>query len=303
MKASRPTKIITNASEGPVTGWAGFLRRQANNILTVVLVIAAIAMLIRWRLRTAEVAKQTVNNELTTAQAQVARVHDAPYQSRLSGPELLKYLNEHENAASSSIANVLNNSDADARMRGAAYVARGDLYWTLANLPALPGSATQPSLQLGENSSVYLQKASDAYSEVVKNSTYADQHEALAAAHLGLAAIAENRSDWSNAQAELKAVVDDKSALQLLVDRAKQQLDGISKLRNDQFYVAPPEGTPALAQATTVPATSPTTAPDSMPTTATTKMRTTLPATTPTTDPTTTPKPAPATPATTRSVK
>jgi len=289
MKASRPTKVITNSSDAPATGFAGFLRRQANNILTVLLVIAAIVMLIRWRMRTAEAARQTINNELTNAQTQVARVGDAMFQPQASGPELLKYLNEKENAASASISNVLNSPDADARMRGAAYVARGDMYWDLANLPDLPGSATQPSLQLGESRATYLQKASDAYSEVVKNSTYADQHEALAEAHLGLAAIAENRahsdSDWEVAKTELKAVIIDSKALSVLVDRAQAELDNIPKLREEQYYVAPPEGTPTstlarpeepIKHASTQPTTAPTSGPTTMPSTLPAKVPETL---------------------------
>jgi hypothetical protein len=76
---------------------------------------------------------------------------------------------------------------------------------------------------------------------VIKNSTYADQHEELAGAHLGLAAIAENRNDWTTAQTELTIVQNDPNALTVLVDLAKLQLAEIPSLQK-KLYVAPPTG-------------------------------------------------------------
>jgi hypothetical protein len=294
MKASRPSKIITNAAPPEDHGWLGVLRRQANNILTVLLVIAAIAMLIKWRMRTAEAAKMTVNAQLLSAQSRVEQVRDAIFTDFQGDPsadpprkprvpsEELKTLNLLLSEANSAISNVLNSSDADARMRAGAFIARGDLYWYLANLPPLPGSATQPSLQLGEPADIMLQKSSDAYQEVLKNSTYADQHDAIATAHMGLAAIAENKRDWTAARQEFDAVVNDSKAQKVLQTAAKAQIDQLPDLQKSQAYLASAEGTPAAkaqqdaalqsidafkatTQASTAPSTMPSTMPATMP--------------------------------------
>jgi len=242
MKASRKSKVITNATPPEDHGWMGTLRRQANNILTLALVVAAIAMLIRWRMRAAENAKLLINNQLLSAQTQVSQLRYIQF-SNLPPEDMIKEINVRENAANNGISSVLNSSDADVRMRAEALIARGDMYWYVANLPPSPGSSTQPSWRLNDSASALLQKSWDAYEEVLKNSTYADQSESLAIAHLGVAAIAENRADWPAAKTELEAVANDSKAMQVLVTNAKMQLRMLPQLQNKMYLIPPTEGT------------------------------------------------------------
>jgi hypothetical protein len=262
MKASRPTKVITNASAPQSAGWMGILRRQANNILTALLVVAAIAMLIRWRIQSSANAKIAIANELSTAQLQVQQLAGS-LRSTAPAADLQKTINQHQNAANQAISSVLNSSDADGKLRAQALIARGDMYWDLANIPTAQG------VQLSESSSAYLQKAWEAYQEVLKNSTYADQHESLSIAHLGLAAIAENRAasgsnpaDWATAKQEFEAVANDPNALEVLAVAAKNQLAMIPDLQTTKYYLAPvvetPPALPATTQATTQASTMPT---------------------------------------------
>jgi len=91
-----------------------------------------------------------------------------------------------------------------------------------------------------------LQKAWESYQEVIKNSTYADQHEELDGSHLGLAAIAENRGDWATAQKELETVQNDPNALAVLVELAKGQLKQLPAIQK-KMYIAPPTGIAPVA--------------------------------------------------------
>ena len=47
MNAPRRNTVITNASSVQLDGWVGVLRGQLNNILTGILIIAAVAMFVR----------------------------------------------------------------------------------------------------------------------------------------------------------------------------------------------------------------------------------------------------------------
>ena len=62
------------------------------------------------------------------------------------------------------------------------------------------------------------------------DSEFADQHEAIASAHLGLAAIAENRGDWAKAKAELQAVIDHKDDVPAAASVAQQQMTALPGL-------------------------------------------------------------------------
>ena len=47
--------------------------------------------------------------------------------------------------ANNAIGDAIHRSD-DHKMQAESLITRGDLFWTMANLPEIPGSATQPAL-------------------------------------------------------------------------------------------------------------------------------------------------------------
>jgi hypothetical protein len=133
----------------------------------------------------------------------------------------------------------------------------------------MPGSESEPSLRLSESTDTLLNKATDSYQQILRDPAFANEHEQINIAHLGLSAIAENRGDWAAAQKELETVRDDPSAVKVLADAAKVQLEVLDKLKQP-LYVVPPSGV-AITQPTTMPfgpfltpgaATKPTTLPD-----------------------------------------
>jgi hypothetical protein len=202
----------------------------------VLLVIAAIAMFIRWRMRSAEIARLSIANELVSARSQVDQLQQMQL-AFLPPADLIRDIQTIETTANASISNVLNSSDADAHLRARALVLRGDLYWDLANFPPLPGSTTQPSLALSDSSDALLQKAWDSYQEVLKNSTYADQYEQLGSAHLAVAAIDENRGDFAAAQKELETVGNNTKIPAVLASLARDQLQQLPEIQKKMYMV------------------------------------------------------------------
>jgi hypothetical protein len=266
MKPSRPTKAVNLSNVSANTdGWSGFFARHLNTISTVILLILAGVMLVRWRMKVTENAKILIGADLSNAQTLVGKLHSGFLQGQPA--DIIKTIQQTENQASAGLSNVINSTDADERMRAEAFVLRGDMYWYLANLPPLPGSESEPTLRLTESAATLLGKASDSYQQVL--SAFPNQHEQVDTAHLGLAAIAENRGDWELAAKEFNPVINDPNAVDVLAEEAHRQLDLIHLIKQP-VYVVPPSGIAtsqptfgpflppgATSQAATQPTTSP----------------------------------------------
>jgi hypothetical protein len=159
--------------------------------------------------------------------------------------------------ANEAISTVLNTAD-DAKVKADAYIARGDLYWQLANFPELPGAATQPILRAPDSNDEYLKRSFDAYTEVLKNDQYAKQPDAVISAHFGLAAIAENRRDWDEAKHQLQSIINDANTSPALVKQAKNQLEQQLPQMQTPLYVVQATTQPTTqASTTTEPTTQP----------------------------------------------
>ena len=122
-----------------------------------------------------------------------------------------------------------------------------------------------------------LTNASDAYKEVIQK--YPDQPVNVASAHLALAAIAENRSDWTAAEEQYQAVIKDPNAPPNFKDAAAKRSSMLSALRqpvllqlkDSDKLIANPSATQSSTQPipTTVPATAPAKGPATGPATQT----------------------------------
>jgi hypothetical protein len=255
MKPSRPKKSVTLSDvSANAEGWSGFLSRHLNTLSTVILLILAGVMFVRWRMKVAENAKILIATDLSNAQTQVGKLRNGQFPQAGSPADLIKAIQETETQASGGLSNVINSSDADEQMKAEAFVLRGDMYWYLANLPPLPGSDSEPTLRLTESTDTLLGKATDSYQQVI--ATFPNQHEQIDTAHLGLAAIAENRGDWTTAEKELKSVVDDTNAIAVLAQQARFQLLELPTLKQP-VYVVPPSGIATSQPSTTMPTTEP----------------------------------------------
>jgi hypothetical protein len=247
-------KQISEALSKELDGFPGFLRRWGNTILTTALVAVSVVMLVRWRLLSAEQARLELLNSLTNARDCVTSLRPGNLPAT-STPEYLAGLRaDRASRATADSTSVLNTTN-DSSLKAEALITRGDLYWQLANFPELPGAATQPSLRSSESREELLNKAADAYNEVLKSDALVKQHDAMVSAHFGLAAIAENRGEWDTARRELELIVNDTDALPVLVEQAKQQLAGLNEIESP-LYLSP--ATQPASEAMLPPATNPT---------------------------------------------
>ena len=224
--ARRKNKVVALPSDSH-TVW-DLVQKYGNAAATVLLLAAAVYFIVRWRMNSADAARNAMSNELSMARTMVMSLEKSQFER--SSPQMLAATRDQTSAAATAaITNVLNGGG-DAAQRAAALIARGDLNWNLANLPELPGAATQPALRSPEDPSLMLGKAESAYQQVLSDSLFSDQKDALASAHLGLAAIAENRGDWAKAKAQLQAVIDKASDTPVAATLAQQQLTAMPML-------------------------------------------------------------------------
>ena len=243
----------------------GFFAQHGNTILTAVLLVLAAVLAYRWWARSADNARQGVLSQLAAARQTLASQLQPAQLARLSPEQMAQQVKLVQTGVGNEVSDVINKAD-DASVKGRALVVRGDLNWAMANLPEVPGAATQPALRPDLPADQYLSQAADAY-QAVTTLAGADK-ESVASAKLGLAAVAENRHDWPAAQQQLTAVADDKDdAVAVLAQAARLQLLILPVLEKP-MYVAPAEGTPlAVPPAATMPAATMPTMPTSRPAT------------------------------------
>jgi hypothetical protein len=269
MKAERRHELQQNSLARFIENFPVMVRLYADRILLVIVLIMLVIVLVRWRMNAAAERQVTVANDLAVARTSVQQLQ----QMRMIGsPDTLATQRSKMiadiNVAIDSVAS--NTGSADAATQARALLTRGDLYWTLANLPAIPGAATQPSLQLPKPSDEYLSQAADAYQNVLKN--YPNQSDATLAANFGLAAIAENRHKWEEA-VQIYNQIKTSNAEPMYKDLAEARLKLIpeiqqpvllGELQNKPADLSPLMMAPA-SQPSSQPASQPTSAPATLP--------------------------------------
>jgi hypothetical protein len=265
---------ITPRSPAVLRPEGGLLARHGNTILTIALLAAAAALAYRWWARSADTARQAIVAQLEQARQSVDQLHD-PRLIGMPPADLMNQVRVIQATVTGTVSDVITKAE-DPAVKARALVVRGDLNWAIANLPELPGAATQPALRPDPPADDLLRQASEAYSAAIGVSGASPQ--TVAAARLGLAAVAEDHGDWTAAKEQLQAVADatDPTAAALAAT-AKEQLADLPSLEKPS-YLAPPSGVPvttqpATTQATTKPSSQPSTRSTTQPTTAAVRAR------------------------------
>jgi TolA-binding protein len=258
MKAERRHELQENSLSKFIDNIPTMARLYADRILLVVVLILLVIVLIRWRMNAAAEKAVTVTNDLAMARANVQRLAAMP----LAGPpeqlanQRSKTIDE-VNAAIDSIAT--NASSSDAATQARALLTRGDLYWTLANLPDLPGAATQPSLRLARSKDEYLKQAEESYQNVLKN--FPNQADSALAANFGLAAIDENKHNWDDAS-KIYEQIKSSNADQMYKDLADARLKLLPEIKEPvlvgELTTKPSDAAPLVFAPSSQPSTQPT---------------------------------------------
>lgn len=253
MKAERRHELQQNTLARFIDNVPLYFRFHLNKILTGLLVILVIVFLIRYRMSSAQQSRQAADASLRAAREYIDQLAVRTFVTQDVATQRRSFAGQ----AGSAIEAVLRDTDEqdDAQVRAEAMVARGDLNWTLANLPALPGATTQPALELPVNPSEALDRAAQAYREVIQR--YPSQTISAVTAMFGLAAIAENRGNWDAARAEYQAILQKPDVSQAFKTTAAFRLEMLERIRQPLFT-----GT-LTTQPASEPATAPTTTPAS----------------------------------------
>jgi hypothetical protein len=224
MKSERRHELKTNTLANRLEELPNFWRQYGSRLILVVLLVLLVIAIVEIRANNAQKQRLAASEQLTVVRRNILylQIRDNLI-DRVPPEELAAFRGQYIADATNALEVIQQAAGyVDAATNAEALLARGDLYWTEANLVELPGSTTRPSLNLSRAPENLLDDAESAYKKVV--SDYPDQSDAVQAARMGLGAIAENRSHWDEATADYQAIVDDKSAAATFHDQAAARI-------------------------------------------------------------------------------
>jgi len=271
MKTERRHELQDNELAKGLGKLPAFWRVHGTKVLLGVIGIVLVLVLINYRTKTAQ-------RELTTAKASLADVRELLDEARfretqrIAPQDQAQFRNAVATDGASALSAIINQARSGGHdtLLADAQVVRGDLNWALANLPELPGATTRPQLKLEPPAgTTYLQQAEEAYRAVLGQASATTMQKNQA--RFGLAAVAENRRAWDDAQAQYQAVRDDTASIEAYRSLATIRITLLSDLKQDFILATPamitgPSTLPTFSTAPVVTsATQPTTTPVTRP--------------------------------------
>ena len=263
MKAERRHELQTNSLAQFLENLPLYFRFHFGKILLGLLIFILLIVLLRQRMGSGQVAQQQAASALSSVrrlieELQFVDLGGQPADVRATQRKL--YASQAD-AAVDEILSRTGDDPEDAPARADALAARGDLYWIMANLPELPGAATQPALQMPRSSDQYLSDAAEAYNQVLRQ--YAQRTIPALTALFGLANVAENQHQWDVARAHYESILARPETPQLYKEMAQARLQLLPALQEPvftgSFGTPPPPTTLPETAATPASATQPAT--------------------------------------------
>ena len=254
MKAQRRHELQQSDLAKVIKQAPGFWQQSGGRWLLAAIVVLVIVVLIRYRMSSNAQAAASAKDDLAVARNIIEQLRSPQMvQMTLMAPpsDVAMRRRQAFSEASNAIQDATAKSD-DRVIAAEALIARGDLCWTTAMLPEIPGAVTQPTLNLRDPKEL-ISNATEAYQNVLNS--YADVKNSAIAAHFGLAAIAENQQNWDAARQHYAAITSATADLDPFHLLAKQRSDLLAKLQQP-VILAKPATEPAM----------PTFSPSSMPT-------------------------------------
>ena len=244
MESERRHELQTNALAGYLSRAPELFREHGSKVMLVIIIALLATILLYQRSRKSNEQLQVGWTNIAAARMSIEQLAASPRVGQGMPAEQINLRQQLANNVNGALNSIL--AAGDRQLAAEANLLRGDLNWTLANLPEIPGAATRPALRMPSATSEYLTVAEESYRRVTN--TYSDQKFSVAAARFGLAAIAENRGQWEIAATMYKSVKDDSNTITAYKALADRQLAAIDVVRS-AIYLVP----------TTQPASSPTT--------------------------------------------
>lgn len=223
------------------------LRQHWVNLLLGVFIVIAVIVFFISRSQNKAAANAALADRTADAYDYARQARAALLESPISSPEANRTRQQSAQQALDAVEIVLAN-DATPAQKAIALIAKADVYWALSNVKPERLATSQPVIGFDatKKASAYLADAEAAYGEVLGK--YADQKAAVGNALMGMGAIAENRSDWKNAETWYRRAADDQSIAVEFRDIAKARLEMLAEVRLPFALAAPasqPTATPA----------------------------------------------------------
>jgi hypothetical protein len=256
MKSKRQEELPKKTLSPPIYGWGEFLQQNATRILLGLSLVVLAIMVIRYRNASAEQRQATARAAAVRARADLQQLRQEVQLSAAPPEQLAMARDQLAAQVMAELSEALADSaDSDTTVRADAYAIRGDLYWTLANAPIFPEATTRPSLATKESPDTLLTEAEADYRHIIDQ--YPNELMDWATAEFGLAAIAENRSNWDEARKRYEEVENAPNSPEMLKSTAQIRLTLLDRIRQPVLVGPYPASTPATSPSI---ATSPTTA-------------------------------------------
>jgi hypothetical protein len=230
MKAERRHELQENTLAQALSNFPALWAAHGNKVLLVVIAIALVILLVRYRQSSQLESARLARESLATARLSIGELRETEFRTA-TATEAAQQRRELASQAAASVETVLRETpDGESALRAEAHIVRGDLYWTLANLSELPGAATQEALRLPQPQEELLTSAASAYEQALRQ--FGDQRHHRAAARFGLAAVAENRRQFDVAQEHYQQIEQDEALPANYRELARARLNILPRLRD-----------------------------------------------------------------------
>jgi tetratricopeptide (TPR) repeat protein len=240
MKAERRHELETNDLAKKIIQAPDYFKLYGGRVALGVVVLVALVMLINYRMRSKREDLMLAQSGVADAREAVGRL--ASPNVNMGAPEQVAARRRELVSEATEAIDRVNERSEDPILLAQAAVVRGDMYWTIANLPELPGAATRPALAVEPKADVALEQAQAAYKRVLDS--YSGQGMAAVTARFGLAAVAENQGKWDEARRQYQGLQSDANVAAAYKSLAKLREQRVGMLQKGVY----------LAQASTLPA-------------------------------------------------
>jgi len=227
MKSERRRELRQNALIWHLQGLPEKIKQYQSQISLVLIVIALGIVLIQYRMRSAQERLEAAQGAVALATQDLDQLRSVLGPFRDSAMAMRQREDWYADGIQQTEDALQKAPDSQRYLKSHALLMKGDLSFEMSNLPELPGASTQPALRTAESVDDLLSAASDAYSQALQ--TYPDIPTVAVSARFGLAAVAENQSNWDVARQQYQAIISG-DASQPYKDYAKKRMDLLEQL-------------------------------------------------------------------------
>ena len=186
------------------TGLAGLWARHGNKVLIALTAALLIFWAVRYRQRQDVERQNAARDNLAGAWVALSQLRVFAEQPRSAEGD--RQVSLAETQINQAVQTVLDDTKVDATQAAWAWLARGELYWTLAHRPEATPTTAPSSAPASQPANDPIGLARNAYEQVVNH--FPSDPTSLTIARYGLAAVAEEKGDINTAREQYKKLIE-----------------------------------------------------------------------------------------------